>query len=99
MCSISHGMRLCECHWRGSALNQAVRGQPHVNLSRLSFCISSLAWFTAFLCEFPLYYSSVCLVVQRPSWYIDVTTAFPQVPVRNFTARVIAQIPRYLLPP
>src|SRR6218665_1307109 len=43
------------------------------------------------LCEFLLHYLSACSVMQYPSWSIDITTAFPRVPVSNFMAQVIAR--------
>src|SRR6218665_3041052 len=94
MRSISHEMRSCEYNRGGSALNQVVRGQlwssTSVRLSCLG-CLSYLAWFACSPSVSFLALPLCALSGAHPSWYIDVTIAFPRVPVCTFTDQVIAR--------
>ena len=74
----------------GSALNQP-RRSTSVRLSRLDH----LSFLMRFACSPSLNFScitpSACSAMQCLSWYIDITITFPQVPVRNSAARVVAR--------
>src|SRR6218665_3922498 len=79
--TFKHGVRSCECNRRGK----------RAKLCRLCLSLISSVVYLLSLFEFLLHYPSACSAAQCFSWYIDVTIAFPWVPIRNFTAWIITR--------